>query len=195
MPAKKKSAPQSRDTRKENQQDGAPPPLEAQFRHPVYSPKGAIEGLLVEHAGATAQVVCEDPDPATAAALAALRPGQALRLAAAPAQASDKGAPAHPVYRLERLLAVDGQAPADADPGRIAGTVVRFNYAKHGAANGVVLDSGDFVHTRPAGLEGLGLKVGDRVEAEGEARPLAAGGGRVVEARSVNGRPLGGGRG
>ena len=32
---------------------------------------------------------------------------------------------------------------------------MRLNYAKHGAANGVVLDNGDFVHTRPDGFAAL----------------------------------------
>jgi hypothetical protein len=73
---------------------------------------------------------------------------------------------------------------------RVDGTVVRFNYARHGQANGVVLDTGDFVHTKPDGLARLALKVGDKVRAEGRSQPLATGQGRVVEAVRVNGQAL-----
>ena len=71
-----------------------------------------------------------------------------------------------------------------------SGTVVRFNYARHGEANGVVLDSGDFVHTRPDGFALLGFEIGMHVEADGESRALVGGAGRVIEARVVNGVPL-----
>ncbi|MFE8645852.1 hypothetical protein ACFX58_12285 [Sphingomonas sp. NCPPB 2930] len=170
--------------------------VEGRFQHLVYSPKGTIEGLLIETDGAPAQFVCDSHDPAATAGLADLKPGQAVVLEGTVAEPSPKGTPAHEVYRLERLVSVDGRpaapAPTRAD---VAGTVVRFNYARHGAPNGVVLDSGDFVHTRPDGLERLGLKVGDTVEVEGDARPLAGGAGRVVEARAVNGRPVAAPRG
>ncbi len=72
----------------------------------------------------------------------------------------------------------------------VSGKVVRLNHARHGAPNGVLLDSGDFVHTRPDGFETLGLKVGDMLEAEGPARPLATGTGRVIEAHRANGHAL-----
>ena len=68
--------------------------------------------------------------------------------------------------------------------------VVRFNYAKHGKPNGVVLDNGDFIHTKPDGLEKLGLKVGDTVKVKGQAKPLVTGTGRVIEAQKVNGVKL-----
>ncbi len=64
--------------------------------------------------------------------------------------------------------------------------VARLNFAKHGEPNGVVLDSGDFIHLKPDGMRQVGLKIGDRVEATGEARPMELGH-RVVEAVEVNG--------
>ena len=170
--------------------------VEGQFQHLVYSPKGTIEGLLIETDGAPAQFVCDGHDPAATAGLADLKPGQAVVLEGTVAEPSPKGEPAHEVYQLERLVSVDGKPAAPArTPADVSGTVVRFNYARHGAPNGVVLDSGDFVHTRPDGLERLGLQVGDTVKAEGDVRPLAAGTGRVVEARTVNGRPVAAPRG
>lgn len=105
---------------------------------------------------------------------------------------SSKGEPQHFVYRLERLASIDGKEPKVAHRHQgVSGTVVRFNYARHGCANGVVLDNGDFIHTRPDGYERLALKNGDKVDVEGEARPLATGTGRVIEARRINGRSVG----
>lgn len=163
--------------------------VEGRFQHPVYSPKGTVEGVLIDCDGAPAQFVFEAHHPA-AAALAALQPGQAVVLEGTAAEPSSKGEPAHEVFGLERLVSVDGHPHALPAPQPVQGRVVRLNYAKHGAPNGVVLDSGDFVHVKPGGFARLGLQVGDTVEAEGEVRPLAGGIGRVMEARTVNGRPV-----
>lgn len=170
--------------------------VEGTFQHLVYSPKGTVEGLVIETDGAPAQFVCDGHDPAASAGLDKLKAGQAVVIEGTVAEPSPKGKPAHEVYQLERLVSVDGKPVAPAHkPADVSGTVVRFNYAKHGAPNGVVLDSGDFVHTKPDGLERLGLKLGDTVKAEGDARPLAGGAGRVVEARTVNGKPVAAPRG
>jgi hypothetical protein len=148
---------------------------------------------LVDHNGEPTQFMCDAHDQAASTGLADLQEGQTVVLEGTATEASPKGASApHPVYHLKRLVSVDGRpATAPRVPARLSGTVVRFNYAKHGAPNGVVLDNGDFVHTRPEGLERLGLQIGDTVEAEGDARPLAVGTGRVLEARVVNGQPVG----
>jgi hypothetical protein len=168
--------------------------VEGRLTQLIYSPKGAVEGLLIDSDGiATQFVVDRDDDKQVAAVLAMrLRPGQHLVLEGVEQGASPKGEAEHTVYALERVVSVDGEAPGPAKPrsDAVQGKVVRFNYARHGAANGVVLDTGDFVHTRPEGLARLGLKIGDRVKAEGETRPLATGDGRVVEATSVNGKPV-----
>ncbi|MGI4778600.1 MAG: hypothetical protein ACRYGA_10870 [Janthinobacterium lividum] len=166
--------------------------VDGRFQHLIYSPKGAIEGFLIDTDGVTTQFVADLHDLSTLAQLGTLREGQSLTVEGTEAPPSPKGEAAHSLYRFERLAAVDGRKAQPAHPyAEVAGTVVRFNYAKHGAPNGVVLDTGDFVHTRPGGLEKLGLKVGDEVTAEGAAQPLATGSGRVIEAVSVNGRPVG----
>lgn len=165
--------------------------VEGRFQHLVYSPRGGVEGVLIDTDGVLTQFVFDRHDEGAAPAFAGLQAGQALVIEGTEEGPSPKGEAGHTVYRFERLASVDGEAPrhtdADAD---IAGTVVRFNYARHGEANGVVLDTGDFVHTRPDGFARLGLKVGDKVRAEGHAQPLATGEGRVVEAVKVNGRPV-----
>ncbi|WP_076998195.1 hypothetical protein [Variovorax sp. KK3] len=165
--------------------------VEGRFQHLIYSPKGAVEGVLIDTDGISTQFVIDPHDPSVAEQFTGLRAGQTLVVEGIEAGPSPKGEPAHTVYAFERLASVDGKEPATVRPHEeAAGTVVRFNYAKHGAANGVVLDNGDFIHTRPEGLDRLGLKIGDKVKAEGAARPLVTSTGRVIEARSVNGKPV-----
>ncbi|RZJ53569.1 MAG: hypothetical protein EON49_22670 [Acidovorax sp.] len=170
--------------------------VEGQFQHLIYSPKGTIEGVMIDSEGAPAQFVCDAHDSAAHAALAGLKSGQAVVIEGTVAEPSPKGEAEHEVYQLERVVSVDGKPAAPHHhPGHVAGTVARLNYARHGEPNGVVLDTGDFIHTKPDGLKHLGLKVGDKVKAEGDVRPLATGGGQVVQARTVNGKPVGPGHG
>lgn len=166
--------------------------VEGQFAQLIYSPKGAIEGVLITTDDVPTQFVTDPQDPAIVQLFAAVKPGQALVIEGIEAGPSPKGEAAHTVYLFERLVSVDGKdaAPVMA-PRRAGGTVVRLNYAKHGEANGVVLDTGDFVHTKPDGLARLGLKVGDKVTAEGPSRALVTGHGRVIDAHSVNGEAVG----
>ncbi|RYY69998.1 MAG: hypothetical protein EOO24_50195 [Comamonadaceae bacterium] len=165
--------------------------VEGRFQHLIYSPKGAIEGVLIDTDGVPTQFVTDPHDPSIADLFTALRAGQTLVIEGTDPGPSPKGEPAHSVYAFERLASIDGKEPKAPRPHEdVAGTVVRFNYARHGAANGVVLDNGDFIHTKPEGLDKLGLKIGDKVKAEGAARPLITGTGRVIEAHSVNGKPV-----
>ena len=97
----------------------------------------------------------------------------------------------HPVYRLVKLLGTDGKVLIFAERGdeqdvTIVGTVKRINYAKNGAADGVILDSGDLVHLSPAGMKNSGLKVGDQVTAEGTASVMPLGQ-QFIEAKIING--------
>ena len=54
--------------------------VEGVFQQLVYSPKGAIEGVLIDTDGIATQFVTDAHDDATAGLLATLRPGQALVL-------------------------------------------------------------------------------------------------------------------
>ena len=165
--------------------------IEGRFQHLVFSPKGAIEGLLIDSDGVPTQFVTDPQDAALSDRLCQLAEGQALVLEGSEEGPSPKGEAPHSVYRLTRLASVDGEetAPPHA-PAEIRGKVVRFNYARHGEPNGVVLDTGDFIHTKPPAMGRMALKIGDKVHAEGPARPLVTGTGRVVEAHSVNGEPV-----
>lgn len=177
-----------------------PPPQDAQawsiegrFQHLIYSPRGTIEGLLIDTDGALTQFVTDPQDAASLDRFVALKTGQAVVIEGTEEPRSPKGGSDHMVYRFQRLASVDGnESGAPHEPAEVRGKVARLNYAKHGEPNGFVLDSGDFVHTRPDGFRALGLKVGDQVSAQGPSRPLAHGKGRVLEALSVNGKALGG---
>ncbi len=163
------------------------------FQHLIYSPKGAIEGVMIDTEGVPTQFVTDPHDPTLATLFDGLRAGQSLVIEGTEAAPSPKGASMHTVYRFERLAEVDGRSTGGTLRSRdgTRGTVVRFNHARHGEPNGVVLDNGDFVHTRPEGLKRLGLQVGDAVHAQGLARTLVDGTGRVIEAVRVNGRAVG----
>ncbi len=160
------------------------------YLHLVHDPKGGVEGFLVQADGETIQFVLDKHDDASGALVATLKSGQAVVVAGEALPPSPKGRGAHPVRAFRKLVSIDGQRPSKVDAAATgyAGKIVRFNYARHGAPNGYVLDSGDFIHVKPDGFTKLGLKVGDAVRAQGDAHFLATGGGWAVEAERVNGK-------
>lgn len=158
----------------------------------VYSPKGGVEGLLIDSEGQAVQFVLERDDETSAALVCTLKVGQTLAVTGELMPPSSKGEGAHPVHALHKIVAVDGKAPKKvaATATGYRGTVVRLNYARHGAPNGYILDTGDFIHVKPEGFAKLKLKVGDAVVADGDAHFLATGGGWAVEATVVNRKAL-----
>ena len=52
-------------------------------------------------------------------------------------------------------------------------------------SNGVILESGEFIRTRPDGMKRLKLEVGSKVIARGELRMIVLGT-LLVEARDIN---------
>lgn len=169
--------------------------LEGRLQQLVYSPKGGIEGLLIDTDGIPTQFVIDPYDAFAVGTLIGLRAGQALVVEGRKTRPSPKGEGEHVVYQFARLVAVDGEERgAPPHSATVQGVVARLNFARHGAANGVVLDNGDFVHTGPRGMAQLQLQVGEKVLVQGTAHPLIVGTGRVIEARSVNGVLLGPGR-
>jgi len=157
--------------------------LSGRFEHWIYGPQGEAQGLMLQVTGCPVQFVVSGPDQAV---VAALQPGRHVTLEGSfEGEAESPGGGRHQVYRFVRL---GGTAAAETRVVQARGRVARFNHARHGEPNGVVLDTGDFVHTRPHGLAALNLKVGDEVRAHGPARPLFNGAGRVIEAQQVNGQ-------
>jgi len=163
--------------------------LEGRLLHPLYSPHGTVEGVMIDVDGIPAQFVFGPQDHRAHQAFDTLKAGQTVVIEGT--AVPPRGETPHEVYALERLVSVDGRAcPTDEGPQHVKGRVARIHHARHGEPNGVVLDSGDFVHTRPAGFAQLHLKPGDEVTAQGPARLLQGGAGRVIEAHTVNGTDL-----
>ncbi|MDY3555480.1 hypothetical protein R5W24_004623 [Gemmata sp. JC717] len=154
-------------------------PLAGTVRQHNFSPKGEIEGVLLDTDSGPVQV---NFPHGPGAARSVPTPGALLRLIVAPDHRAADHAPGdHPVY--EFVSDADAAAPV------AEGVVARLNYARHGEPNGVVLDTGDFVHLKPHGMRQVALAVGTRVVAEGTARPTVTGH-RVIEATVVNGTEL-----
>jgi len=137
------------------------------------SPKGGLEGLLMESEGEIIQINFRQEFAAQIAALTA--EGKEFKADVEPEEAH--GHPSHSVYRL---LSVSG------DNGHFTGKVKHLNYALHGEVNGALLDSGDFLHVKPDGAAALDLKPGMKVKGTGPSKPMFDGH-RVIEATEVNG--------
>ena len=153
----------------------------------LFSPKGGIEGALVKVKGAVVQVSMR---PDAGAALAQITgPGKRLRVLAVADHSPKTADGAHPVYQLEALADAAGQAiewpDADAANSSVKGVVAALHYARHGQPNGVVLETGEFIHLRPHGMALLGLGVGAKVNAVGTLRMTVLGT-RLLEAHQVN---------
>lgn len=167
--------------------------VNGRFQYLIFSPRGSIEGVLLEVEKQPTQLVFDRHDETASVNFETLKKGQAVVIRAKRQAASPKGKSEHAVFGYVRLVSIDGRTPLKRKASKGAeftGVVTRFNYARHGAANGVVLDTGDFIHTKPQGLVGLQLNIGDPVSADGKAKSLAVGTGRVVEAARVNGKRI-----
>lgn len=158
-----------------------------------YSPKGDVDGVLLREGERTVQV---NIPPHLGIAIALTVPaGQSVEATVGPEPERHKHPDgAHAVYRLVALKAQGGRTFTAAGPApektvRVEGVVSRLNYAKHGEANGVVLEGGDFLHLKPDGMKRVGVGVGQTIRAEGRARltPLGI---RAIEVDVVNGVPL-----
>ncbi len=164
-----------------------PEPLSGVCRQWLFSPKGDIEGLLLSIKGAVVQV---STTPGTGLLLTRITaPGKRLRVLATADHSPKTAHAAHPVYRFNSFADAAGQAidPPGADPAKAVckGVVAALHFARHGEPNGVVLETGEFIHLRPHGMALLGLGVGAQVRAVGEMR-LTALGQPMLEAHQVN---------
>ena len=160
--------------------------LSGTCKHLLFSPKGAIEGLLLQVQGKTVQVSMP-PDVGTSLA-PKVSAGKRVRLLATPDRSPKAAEGDHSVYLFEAMANAAGQAIAPPDGGltSLKGVVARIHYAKHGEPNGVVLESGEFIHLRPHGMAAIGVGVGAKISAKGELRMTVLGT-RMLEARHANG--------
>ncbi len=178
------------------------PAVRGIIRQLNFAPKGEVDGLILDVDGAMVQVNI----PPDKAAGFADKVGQAVELTVGPEPAVAKHPRGeHPVHKLvatDRPGGPDhGPRPHHDDhdhdhdhggPAEVRGRVERLNYAKHGEANGVVLEGGVFVHLKPDGMKRAGLRVGQEVTARGKGAASKSGpGGRVIEAEAVDGVELG----
>ena len=163
--------------------------LNGQIQQLLFSPKGGIEGLLMK-VGSQPIQVCMDPATADASALAGAV-GKPIEAQARADDSSKTKDGAHPVYKLQVITKIGGAALKPNGAGHpISGVVATIHYAKHGEPNGVILESGEFIHTRPPGMKKLKLDVGSKVVAHGEMRMTVLGT-PLIEARQVNRVALG----
>jgi hypothetical protein len=180
------SLPRPRRTRK--RQERALEKFQGVLEEFNFNLKGGVEGFLLRSDGPTVQVNVS-PDVGFAVVRGIGQKVEAT-VEAEPAVAKHKIAE-HAVYRLVTLHGADGKTlifsgNADGETATVQGVVKRLNYSRHGEANGVVLQSGDFVHLKPEAMKRVALKVGDQVTAEGKSALMPLGQ-QVIEAKTVNG--------
>jgi len=160
-----------------------PETLSGHLQRLLFSPKGAIEGLLLRVDSKPIQVSI-DPGSADVKALNDAV-GKTIEVKASADHSPKTKDGAHPVYQLDRITRLAGKAFKANATQPISGVVANIHYAKHGEPNGVILDSGEFIHTRPHGMKKLKLQVGSKVVAHGEVRTTVLGT-VLIEAHEVN---------
>jgi len=148
------------------------------------SPKGFYEGFLLRASKRLIQINL--PKDARALAEKGLEVGKKITVELEPEE--PHGEPEHEVFRLLSLAGINGDSAGvqHNETRPFSGRVERLNYALHGAVNGAILDSGDFLHLKPAGARALKLKLGMPVEGRGRTKPMVDGH-LVIEAETVNG--------
>lgn len=158
--------------------------LSGELQQLLFSPKGAIEGLLMKVDTKSIQVSME---PATAVARTLVEAlGKPIEVQGSEDHSPKTKHSAHPVYTLSAITRIAGRAfKFNGDSSAINGVVASIHYARHGEPNGVILESGEFIHTRPRGMKKLKLRVGSKVSVHGEVRTTVLGT-PLIEAREVN---------
>jgi len=150
----------------------------------LFSPKGGIEGMLIKLDSTLVQVSIERHTADVSALSEAVGKPIAVKASADHSPKTKQGA--HPVYELVSITKLAGKAIKSAKGAQpVRGVVATIHYAKHGEPNGVILESGEFIHTRPHGMKKLKLDIGSKVIAHGESRVTVLGT-ALIEAETVN---------
>jgi hypothetical protein len=161
--------------------------LEGVVEYLNFSPKGAYEALLIKTAKGQRVQLNFPPDWSDQVATD-LKPGDRITAEVEPYKDDRPGD--HPVYHLHCLKGVKGLQLGNTPANPIQGKVRRINFAKHGEPNGAVLDSGHFIHLKPAGARLIDLEIGQTLVVEGRYKRRGHGQGQVIEAERVNGIDL-----
>ena len=148
------------------------------------SPKGFYEGFLLRAGKKVVQINLPKHD--LAMSQKGLEVGKQITVELEPEK--PHGEPSHAVFRLLSLAGTNGDSTVVDHHAiiRFSGHIERLNYALHGAVNGGILDSGDFLHVKPEGARALKLNPGMEVEGRGRKKPMVDGH-SVIEAEMVNG--------
>ena len=158
--------------------------LSGRLQQLLFSPKGGIEGLLLKVDSKFVQVALESGSANAQMLNDAV--GKPIEVKATADHSPKTKEGVHPVYELDSITKVDGKTfKSNGEAKPISGVVAAIHYAKHGEPNGVILESGEFIHTRPPGMKKLKLQVGSKVVAHGEARMTVLGT-ALIEAHEVN---------
>jgi len=157
----------------------------------LFSPKGAVEGVLIKVKDATVQVSLSGKSAPVLLREAIV--GKPLRVHASRDHSPRTKEGVHPVYEFEEMADALGHAidsaGTDDESTTIKGVVSTLHFARHGQPNGVILETGEFIHLRPHGMTQTGIAVGSKVNAIGEASMTQLGT-RMLEAQRVNGVEL-----
>jgi hypothetical protein len=138
--------------KKKAKKSDSPPRLRGTVLAFNISPKGQIEGALIETATGPTQL--NFPKHAAEALARSMHVGSRLDIEAE--LETDEWD--HPVYM------------AGSGAGEASGTIVRLNYALHGEVNGYHLEDQTFLHVKPEGAKKWKLRVGEQVKAIGSRR-------------------------
>jgi len=157
--------------------------LSGNLQRLLFSPEGGIEGLLLDVGSRSIQVSME-PGGADANALNDAV-GKAIEVEASADHSPKTKEGAHPVYKLDSIMKLGGKSFKSNAAKPLSGIVADLHYARHGEPNGVILESGEFIHIRPAGMKKLKLKIGSKVVVHGESRKTVLGT-VLIEAHEVN---------
>lgn len=163
-----------------------------------YSPQGSYESLLVKSGDKLVQV--NFPPHMMTEMTASVATGDQIGVVAV--AEDSKGD--HPVYKLQKLTTAKGVdvVMREPKPGehpkpesvekpenveKVEGVVKYLNYAHRGEVNGAVLESGDFIHLGPHGVELVKLAVGQKLSIEGAAATKVDGYRAMDHPSKVNG--------
>lgn len=167
-------------------------PLSGTCQQFLFSPKGAIEGMLLTVAEKCVQVALSANEGVALARMYAI--GNPIHLHAMPdrtAKVMERvGDGVHAVYLFKSLVDSNGHPvtlrPENKSNATLNGTVKAMHFARHGQPNGVMLETGDFVHLGPDAMVKSGIKVGSKVHAIGRLSQTVLNT-KVLEAKQVYG--------
>jgi hypothetical protein len=153
----------------------------------LFSSRGRIEGALIETNDGVVQISIPREKAGVLAQLTG--PGRPLRVLAVHHRSAKAPAGDHPVFKFQSFADANGQAlkraQAKLPHSTIKGVVSAWHFARNGLPNGMILETGEFVHLRPKGMVAAAVAIGSKLIALGELRTTALGT-RMLRAHRVN---------